>query len=173
MRKSLSRLRTQDAQARSCFVRAAALTSGLAVALPAQFIPESTHDHTTTAGAPADLREGAVDVKTPGNGRTYSVATIDVEVTITDPVTLIPATYSNVVVGNPPQGGLSFNNGDRKQVVLLQCVDAAGAIQWQRYFFGVTPLLPKESRRPTNARAVSVWAAATEEDTRIAICGET
>ncbi len=134
--------------------------------LTAQFIPESTHDYTTTVGAPLDLREGGADAKSPGDGRTYSVATIEVE------QTLFGSEYSNFPVLNPPGLGVTPNPPTRKQVILLQCVDAAGAIQWQRYFFGFTPMIPKEARRPTNARGISVWAGATNEATRIAICGE-
>jgi hypothetical protein len=68
-----------------------------------------------------------------------------------------------------------MNVNSPRQIVILQCTDASGVIQWQNYFYGGTPGLQFESeiQRATNARGISVWAGATDEETRIAICGET
>ncbi len=150
---------------------AALVVALTATTASAQFIPESTYDWTSTAGAPTNLSEAWADTKTPGKGFTYSVGTIDVEQTTTNPTfstylsTGLPAS-----VVNPT--GLSVSPSTvRRQVAILQCVDAVGEIQWQRYFFGST--MASGARRATNARAVSVWEAETAADARIAICGET
>jgi hypothetical protein len=60
-----------------------------------------------------------------------------------------------------------------RQVVILQCVDRFGEIEWQRYFYGGSDAVGiARYRCATNARAISVWAGATPAATRIAICGE-
>ncbi|MBL8730304.1 MAG: hypothetical protein JNM25_17940 [Planctomycetes bacterium] len=166
VRNVLSGLRSQVSGLRSTrrLVAPAALIVALGAPATAQFIPESTHDWTSTAGAPADLSEAWADTKTPGKGLTYSVGTIEVEQTGVNP------TFSNAGVDNPPGGAVPFDVV-RRQVVIVQCVDAAGTIQWQRYFFGTTNV--PGARRATNARAISVWEAETAADARIAICGET
>ena len=130
------------------------------------------YEHTTTVLSPLTLNEAGADTKTPGKGLTYSVYTVEVVQTFFFPTfstflsTGTPANIAN------PLGVPAVQNGAPKQVVVLQCVDAVGEIQWQSYFFGETPgdaIL----RRATNARAISVWEADTPAEARIAICGET
>ncbi len=164
-----------------------------------QVSPQSTHDWTSTPPPPptvpdwdlfdnADLNEVWADTKSPGDGSTYSVGSIEIRDTILD----LPdgPEFSGVVVGLPPDSGAAFSGGaaaaqfvlpvagtpprlQRRQVVVLQKVNSLGGIEWQRYFYGGSPELGvARYRRATNARAVSVWPGATPEETRIAICGE-
>jgi hypothetical protein len=132
--------------------------------LAAQQIKESTHDWTASTGD--GLREGWADVKTPGDGQTYSVGTVTVQTTGGLPQ------FSAAAISIA--GGVSSFNvtpGSR-QVVVVQVVDESGpsAIVWQRFFYGSTP---QSDTRATNARAISVWPEANPLDTRVAICGET
>jgi hypothetical protein len=131
----------------------------------AQQVKESTHDWTATTGGPG-LREGWADVKTPGDGRTYSVGTITVQDTTGTPL------FSEKPISRPT-GVLGFNIAPAsRQVIVVQCVSEAApdAIAWQRFFYGETQ---SSLFRATNARAISVWPEANPLDTRVAICGET
>lgn len=120
-----------------------------------------------------NLREQWADVKTPwgpaGNRRTYSVGTIEVRRTETSPGLVEFSEADAIVV---PDAWPVFNIQSttlRRQVVMLQCVDETQNIQWQRFFYGQSGTLANQA---ANARAVSVWPALTEEETRVAICGE-
>jgi hypothetical protein len=152
--------------------------------------PQSTHDWTSTPAAGpeydnAELREAWADSKSAGDGFTYSVGSI--EVRDTRIVNGQLPQFSGVDVDLPPGvlgasrefllmpvGPIGAQFVPVRQIVLLQCVDAFGAIQWQRYFYGGTAALPEEAyyRRWANARGISVWAGPTPQETRIAICGE-
>jgi len=135
----------------------------------------STHDWTVT-GLADPLAEGWADVKTPwgiaGERRTYSVGTVEVRFTGPDSS---PAQFSLAdalvrPIGWPPitiQGTAA-----RRQVALLQVVNEDQSVAWQRFFYGNTSGSVPNLLRQTNARAVAVWPSATDEDTRIAICGE-
>ena len=150
-------------------------------------IPLSTHDNTTTVGSPTALFEGWADVKTPGkappgwatgDGRIYAVGTINVREThqFNNPtfsgVAIREADYRVIPAPTWPQFGLGRGSG--VQVVVLQCSDPDGAIQWQNFFYGNSNIYntPQAAARGCNARALSVWPGATPAETRIAICGE-
>lgn len=140
----------------------------------------STHDKTTTPGSESFvLPEVWADVKSPGDGRVYAVGTI--EVNTTDPINLPeysgrPITQQDIPALPPPfDGGFTVSNQGQRQIVVLQCSNDDGTIQWQKLWYGSsspTSLSPW-ARRATNARGISVWPAATEAETRVAICGET
>ncbi len=126
------------------------------------------------SGPNLGLVETWVDVKTPGDGRTYSVGTIEIERTRLGGVT--PAPFSGATTDRA-DGLLHIDNLafgiSKKQVVMLQVTgpDASGigqSIVWQRFYYGFA----EDSARWTNARGISVWPAATREDSRIAICGD-
>ncbi|MBL8724241.1 MAG: hypothetical protein JNK49_09350 [Planctomycetes bacterium] len=142
----------------------------------------STHDKspapTTTGNTNLVLPEVWADVKTPGNGFTYSVGTI--EVNSTQDQGGQPPQFSGADVGRPLLPvpfhlGFTVTPGGKRQIVLLQCAGPGQQIVWQRYFYGSSSnnVQVPWARRATNARGVSVWPAATPEDTRVAICGET
>jgi len=131
----------------------------------------STHDWTATQPG-EDFVEAWADVKTPGNGRTYSVGTM----TIRETTNLVFSNMTQPAISNAwpltwpgiPQQSV----GSEVPVIVIQCTDRIGGIVWQKYFYGQTPLQDSVSRG-TNARAISVWPDATLSGTRIAICGET
>jgi hypothetical protein len=126
----------------------------------------STHDYTTTT-TNVERPEAWADVKAPGNGRIYAVGTIAVE----EATNL--STFSFQAISLPP-GFFGFTGASPlRQIVVLQCSQDAGSIQWQRHLFGASPNMEGQPVAHTNARGISVWAADTEADTRIAICGET
>jgi hypothetical protein len=91
------------------------------------------------------------------------VGTIDVRDTTTNPK------FSGIAVDLPPGGWPTISVGGFQQIAIVQCRDASESIVWQTYFYGKT----FQSSRYTNARAIAVWPAESEEDTRVAICGET
>ncbi|HEX5052756.1 MAG TPA: hypothetical protein VFZ65_13350 [Planctomycetota bacterium] len=132
-----------------------------------------THDWTVPVGGEnGDFREWGADVKTPGDGFTYSALTITVRDTNAAPQ------FSGAGVGLPlGVAGFTLGPANQRQVGLLQITNAAQAIvnplgvglPGQFYFYGQTPGQPT---RATNVRGVSVWPAAAVADTRIAICGE-
>ncbi|MBX3464351.1 MAG: hypothetical protein KF830_14375 [Planctomycetes bacterium] len=129
-------------------------------------IPYTTHDWTVWPGGEGGpFVEAWADVKTPGDGRQYTVGTIEVRNTDTG------ASFSGAPA-QPVSGAPAFTLGPpaRRQVVMLQCTDAAQAILWQRYFYGITP---DDETRASNARAVAVWPTDDPLTTRIVICGET
>jgi len=131
-----------------------------------------------------DLNEVWADTKSPGDGFTYSVGSVEIRDTEIDSVTGTGPQYSNAPVVLPPgipgaaaQFRLSVAGTPptlpKRQVVILQCVDQLGAIQWQRYLYGGSPAVGMARYRcSTNARGISVWPGPTAGETRIAICGE-
>jgi len=144
------------------------LSALLGVAAPAQEVqaPFSTHDWTvSTTGEGGIFNEAWADVKAPGDGMQYAVGTIEVNDTANTPM----FSGSPVSIAG---GAASFTlaAANRRQVVILQATDTNQAIMWQSYFYGLTTGILD---RATNARGISVWAAADPEDARVAICGET
>lgn len=152
----------------------------------------STHDRSDFELAA--LPHTCNDVKTPGDGRTYSVFTIGVRKTqppSSDPQANLWFSGERAQV----HPGLGVFNLDLqqpsvyKQIVLLQCrgriptysgPNPEQAIVWQKLFYGDTGVLGTEAERhSTNARGISVWPAfhsdgsPDDRETRIAICGET
>ena len=135
----------------------------------------SAHEHSTTT-TPNTLSEAGADVKSPGDGFVYSVATINVETTDT-----AIATYSSALIKALESGLVPFTatgpGASPKQVVLLQksvstLGTTRGDIVQQAFFYGITPGSPEEPPA-TNARAISVYPGATAEETRVVISGET
>lgn len=140
------------------------VTSVLVTSAIAQRPAYSTHDSVLApvGVVPPDTWS---DVKTPGNGRTYAVGTT----LITSSVPAAAPTFSGTPVSGPP-APFPFVTGAR-QVAVLQASDTTG-ILWQRYFYGFTAAQPGNGLS-THARAISVFPAFTDAETRIAICGET
>lgn len=127
-----------------------------------------THDHTTSTDG--ERNEVWADVKAPGDGRVYSVGTIEVETIDSS------STFSDVGITKPTVVAQDFSNvTPRRQVVVLQVVDSAQQIVWQKYFYGDSNsgLSPGVRTAGTNARGIAVWPATDPLDMRIAICGET
>jgi hypothetical protein len=154
---------------------AAVVTSPLAAqAVPPQ-MRYSTHDQTLPilggGGEPVpggDFFEWAVDAKSPGDGRTYTVSTITVR-------EVLPGSlYSNFLTA--PATGLGvfvLPAPLQRQITILQITDATQAIVAQKYFYGLTgSSADPDYSRATNARAISAWPA-VDGGTRVAICGET
>ncbi|MBL8733859.1 MAG: hypothetical protein JNN13_15920, partial [Planctomycetes bacterium] len=134
-----------------------------------------THDWTVPVGGEnGDFQEWGADVKTPGDGFTYSALTI----TVRDTANLPMFSGANVAPPPNPPGVFTLFAPNQRQVGLLQITDAAQAIvnpagggaPGQFYFYGLTG---NDQTRATNLRGISVWPAAAVADTRIAICGET
>ncbi|HZM28551.1 MAG TPA: hypothetical protein VFB89_14480 [Gemmatimonadales bacterium] len=148
----------------------------------------STHDQTTTSGALLTLAEGWADVKTPGwappgpvpvwrDGRTYAVGTIDVQTTDSSNNPMFSG-YAVRSVDHPATTWPVWTmpgTGNSRQIVIVQCSNPDQSVAWQNFFYGDSGLYPfiQWWYRAINARAISVWPAATEADTRVAICGET
>lgn len=139
-------------------------------------IPYSTHDWVDMGiiMEPPKLDEAWVDVKSPGDGRTYKVGTVMVLDTTTNPM------FSGSPIGLPPLPALPFQTTlPGRQIVVVQACNATGSTGttgntiWQRYFYGWTAGFEETQGLATNARGISVWAASNPTDTRIAICGET
>ncbi|MBK8099574.1 MAG: hypothetical protein IPK26_20890 [Planctomycetes bacterium] len=140
-----------------------------------QSVPFATHDATTNpipAVGSNPLGEQWTDVKSPGNGRTYAVGTIQILASI--PVVL--PTFSGVGVDSPTLGVSVPPAGGTRQVGVLQVRASNGDIVWQRHCHG-SVLNPANFQLllglSTCVRAVSVFPALTEAATRIAVCGET
>ncbi|MGB3967635.1 MAG: hypothetical protein WBO45_12970 [Planctomycetota bacterium] len=142
----------------------------------------STHDFTLPVlpvppeDPGANFQEWMVDVKTPGDGFTYSAGTITVN--RTQPV---PTLFSNFAAF-PPAPGFEFNAGagpggfplNQRQIGILQINNAAQGIQNQRYFHGATAVGGEPNfERATNVRGIAVWPTGVPGTTRVAICGET
>ncbi|MBZ0151682.1 MAG: hypothetical protein K8J09_09135, partial [Planctomycetes bacterium] len=134
-----------------------------------------THDWTVPVGGEnGDFQEWGADVKTPGDGFTYSALTI----TVRDTANLPMFSGANVAPPPNPPGVFTLVAPNQRQVGLLQITDAAQAIvnpagggaPGQVYFYGTSG--PGQTRA-TNLRGISVWPAVAVADTRIAICGET
>src|SRR5262245_54081699 len=127
----------------------------------AQQIQHSTHDWTAPELIGQDVfdfREGWADVKTPGNGRTYAVGTIDVRNTQDSAFPLAEFSGRSATPSLPADPGFLLPGLQTRQVAILQVTDAAQTILWQRYFYGSSGTF-EASARPTNARAISVWPA--------------
>ena len=158
-------------------------------------MPFSTHDWTQNV-LDNPFKEAWADVKTPGGHqgfegqrdtrRTYVVGTIEVQRTGPTAGNPAPAYFSNHVATSSVLPTFDVSTPAipprYRQVAMLQVNDAQDGIVWQRYFYGLTGLAEDPVLdRPTNARAVSVWAAERvgeneaddDPNTRIAICGET
>ncbi|HEX5053279.1 MAG TPA: hypothetical protein VFZ65_16000 [Planctomycetota bacterium] len=123
----------------------------------------ATHDWN---GVNVNEQDTWADVKTPGDGRTYSVGS-----TIASP----PGTnssFSTLMPSYPP--GAAFNNAT-KQVAIIQIAEPGqpAGIRGQAYFHGMGSNLGGYVGASTFARAISVWPAPTLAQTRIAICGST
>ncbi len=132
-------------------------------------IPYATHDWTVSSAGPEPIdvfAEAWADVKSPGDGRQYTVGTIEVK--DTDVGALFSQAASEPVLGATAFTLTALAAG--RQVVMLQCTDATQGIVWQRYFYGSTP---GDLTRASNARAVAVWPTGDPQTTRVAICGET
>jgi hypothetical protein len=127
----------------------------------------ATHDwvnRASTSSGPTDDRWS--DVKTPGDGRIYSVGTARPD--SSDPFTNPLFSDSSVFAD-----GTSLYVTSSRQVAVLQVVDSANqSILWQRYFHGAT-LGQTGGGLSTHGRSVSVFPASDPMETRIAICGAT
>lgn len=147
-----------------------------------------THDSTAgvVVGGEAleDYRETWADVKTPGDGRQYTVGTVEVRTTdVGAQFSGADATWLDDPADALFPGPIDFAPGQVRQVVIVQCTNAAPQaaapasfqdIEWQRYFYGRSGDAPNFiTNRACNARAISVWPTGDELTTRIAICGET
>mgnify|MGYP001193133721 CR=1 FL=1 len=139
-----------------------------------------------------DLNEVWADTKSPGDSFTYSVGSVEIRDTTIYPQTGNEPEFSDFPVGVPPDidqpiplpplsarfrleiaGSPGMLFLPKRQVVILQCVDQFGSIQWQKYLYGNSPDVGVARYRcATNARAISVWPGPTDAETRIAICGE-
>lgn len=168
----------------------------------------STHDFNSrqpqsqdgTLPGPAGILPAVwADVKTPGDGRTYAVGTVNVRTTRNiESSSFSNATGIGVPVYDPPYstGFTPPTQNVIRQVVILQCsgVNVANPgtspnpeqnILWQHYLYGhsIDPTGAVQPgafvRRATNARGISVWPVVNpngtinETETRVAICGET
>jgi hypothetical protein len=165
-RSALCRSLTKAAAAMATMVCASV---GVAQSGPAQRV-YSDYEFTSTSGASTTLREVAADVKTPGDGFTYVVATINVEDTLNNPK------YSNADVDLPNgiASGFVMSSGSR-QVIVVQKTSSSESIVAQRYFWGTTNGVAQENGLgyATNARAIAVHPGTDEADTRVVVCGDT
>jgi hypothetical protein len=142
----------------------------------------ASHD-AITAPLPAIINNRQdvwTDVKTPGDGRTYLVGTVNAE--STDPMSVPLPTFS-AIAGIPGSGAITSTPATNppvtalRQVAVVQCRDAAGGVVWQRCYHGSTTGIG--NGLSTCARAISVFpgtdltGAFSPAETRIAICGET
>ena len=138
----------------------------------------STHDFTLPVPGPDpnNFQEWMVDVKTPGDGFTYSTGTITVN--RTRPV---PTSFSGSAAF-PPVAGMDFDLGSsggmlrQRQIGILQIIkpdsiSPGQVIHKQTYFYGSS--LPEDDDRATNVRGIAVWPTGVPSTTRVAICGET
>jgi hypothetical protein len=170
------------------FLRAPACVAVVVVAASAPWLSRSmvaqvpppvqarhaTYDF-TEGSAPGEpnlgLNEVWVDSKSPGDGFTYSVGTIEVQRTIPGVANPAQVLYSGQPI-LPAAPLVGFDDLPvavvEKQVIVLQCVDANQAIVWQRFYYGRA----EDGNRQMNVRGISVWPAADPADTRIAIFGE-
>src|SRR5690606_38443311 len=135
---------------------------------PPSQVRHATYDFTE---GPADpilgLEEVWVDSKSPGDGWTYSVGTIEVVETAAAAQPQFSLDEIRVVDGL--SGFMSLPPlVPKKQVVVIQAVNAFQQIQWQRFYYGFA----ENGNRYANARGISVWPAESREDTRVVICGE-
>lgn len=135
----------------------------------------ATHD-AVTAPLPNSPLASWADVKSPGDGRTYLVGTVNVN--DSNPAAL--PTYSGATITSA--GGVTVNalgSSSIRQVAILQITSPASVtptnpngILVQRYYHGATAA-QVTGGLTTVARAISVYPGATSADTRIAICGDT
>ncbi|MBX3464330.1 MAG: hypothetical protein KF830_14255 [Planctomycetes bacterium] len=129
--------------------------------------PYSTHDQTQSVGGEGgEFAEAWADIKTPGDGFQYAVGTIEVR----DTRPGIAQFSDEDAIPASGIGSFLLPAPNRRQVVILQITEVdTQTIDRQRYYYGFTP---DQLLRATNARGISVWAASSRADTRIAICGE-
>jgi hypothetical protein len=138
-----------------------------------QQLPYSTHDSVSIASPVLDTW---ADVKSPGDGRIYSVGT-----TVIRKPGGVVSQFSEKDTPLEETGPLSFTE---KQVVILQVADPDNpqhpdGVAWQSYFGGREHVLQTQLQQPSYGRAISVWpaqdasGAPDDLNTRIAICGET
>ena len=153
-------------------VRCAAATALVAVSLVGQHIRYATHDWELQAATGNSASAAWSDVKTPGDGRTYSLGSARVTNTRHQSV---PVTFSGVggTGSSSPTQGPGIANGPGACVAVLQVTDVSGSILWQRFFHGDGGATNPTTVNTTRGRSVSVFPGATELETRIAICGET
>ena len=134
-------------------------------AVVAQRVTYSTHDWSGLNGIQPDCW---ADVVTPGSAQGQSGITYSVGTTIIGGAPLSTFSGDGVMA---PAGLFGFTGS--KQVVVLQKSDPSelDGIEWQAYFFGRELASVGGVGQSATARAISVWPAATQADTRIAICG--
>jgi len=138
----------------------------------AQRLTYSTHDWQLMVTGSNVWSSAWSDVKTPGDGRTYSLGTTWVDNTDENNFTVTFSGVGGTGSSSPTQGpGLA--NGAGAIAAILQVTDAQQNIVWQRFFHGDGGNQNPMAVTSTHARGISVFPAATPVETRIAICGET
>lgn len=134
----------------------------------------ATHDWSQLH--PSQVPDTWADVKTPGDGRTYSVGTTlvgppDSATTMATQFSTRPAIYPAGAIGafgSPLPGG-------SKQVAVIQIAEPGqpAGIRGQAYFHGTGTLFQGTLHASTFARAISVWPSEDLSEMRIAICRST
>lgn len=117
-------------------VRCAAATALVAASLVGQHIRYATHDWELQAATGNTASAAWSDVKTPGDGRTYSIGSA--RVTHTRHLQF-PVQFSGVgglVGSSSPTQGPGIADGLGAGVAVLQVTDVSGSIIWQRFFHG-------------------------------------
>ena len=128
-----------------------------------QSLELATHDWTGLNVAEPDTW---ADVKTPGDGRTYSVGTTNTS----SPASNTP--FSNQIPAYWP-GAAFFSSTKRVAIIQIAEPNQPDGIRAQAYFSGNGSPLTGAVGASTFARAISVWPAENLSDMRIAICGST
>ena len=126
----------------------------------------------TPAGATDPLREAWADIKIPGDGNTYKVGTIEVRDTSSNArFSADLSALPNISKASPALPTIAIQGPvNRRQVAVIQLTDdSTEALGQQRFFYAHSD---EDGVNATNARAISVWPAASAADMRIAICGE-
>ncbi|MBL8729701.1 MAG: hypothetical protein JNM25_14830, partial [Planctomycetes bacterium] len=137
----------------------------------AQRLTYSTHDWQLMVPGSNVWSAAWSDVKTPGDGRTYSLGTTWVDNTDENNFTVTFSGVGGTGSSSRTQGpGLA--NGAGAIAAILQVTDAQQNIVWQRFFHGDGGNAFPNVITSTHARGISVFPAATPVETRIAICGE-
>jgi hypothetical protein len=142
-----------------------------------QQLPFSTHDWVSP---PMTAPDTWADVKSPGDGRIYSVGTTKIRTTDGG----LPHFSGKPTLPPPLPAPQLGGQVTEKQVVILQVADPDNpahpdGLAWQRYWFGHDSNISSGLLRPSFARGISVWpaqdpsGAPDDLNTRIAICGET
>jgi len=135
----------------------------------------ATHDWSQIH--PSQVPDTWADVKTPGDGRTYSVGTTvvgppDTTTWFGTDFSTERAQYwvgSDAAFGSPPTGS--------KQVAVIQIAELgltqSAGIKSQAYFHGTGTIIAGTVHAQSFARAISVWPSENLAEMRIAICGST